>query len=100
MDRPLHSITPGKVFYKDLWENQMLFWAVVLGSITVPVCIYVPALNIKVFYQAPIGWEWGIIVGLSIFFMIASLLWKLFVRSKDWYKNLGKVPEADGENDL
>ena len=54
-DRSVFSITPGRPFYKDLWENKILFWTVVLGCVSIPLAIYIPVLNSRVFYQAPIS---------------------------------------------
>lgn len=36
-------------FFKDVWENQFLFWAVTLGSVVVFPCIYIPGFNTTVF---------------------------------------------------
>ncbi|EEB88338.1 hypothetical protein MPER_13877, partial [Moniliophthora perniciosa FA553] len=42
LDRPLFNMTPGRPFWVDLWNNQVLFWSVVIGSASVPSAIYVP----------------------------------------------------------
>ncbi|KAK7443736.1 hypothetical protein VKT23_015518 [Stygiomarasmius scandens] len=93
LDRPLFNMTPGQPFWVDLWANQVLFWSVVLGIASVPITVYVPGLNTQVFYQRGITWEWGIVVGMTIFFIIACELWKVLVRSKSWYANIGKERE-------
>jgi len=41
------------------------------------IAIYIPGFNTKVFYQSPIDWEWGIVAGLSLVFVIYCELWKL-----------------------
>lgn len=35
VNRSMFSLTPGIPFYKDLWRNQVLLWAVVGGMISV-----------------------------------------------------------------
>lgn len=35
VDRSMFALTPGRMFYIDLWENQVLFWSVILGMVTV-----------------------------------------------------------------
>lgn len=42
-----------------------------------PTAIYIPFFNRRVFYQAPIGWEWGLVIGLSIVFIVWCEVWKL-----------------------
>ncbi|KAK0455617.1 uncharacterized protein EV420DRAFT_1552259 [Desarmillaria tabescens] len=76
-DRSLFSLTPGRAFYKDLWANKVLLISVVGGMITVVLPIYIPGFNSSVFYQRGIGWEWGIVFGMTIIFLIGCELWKL-----------------------
>ncbi|TFK43621.1 sodium transport ATPase [Crucibulum laeve] len=76
-DRSLFSLTPGCAFYKDLWDNQTLFWSVILGMISVVLPIYIPGFNTRVFYQSGIGWEWGLVVGMSLVFILWCEVWKL-----------------------
>ncbi|KAJ7581060.1 hypothetical protein C8J56DRAFT_1101672 [Mycena floridula] len=89
LDRPLLNITPGQPFWVDLWDNQVLFWSVVLGAASVPFAIYVPGMNTKLFYQTRITWEWGVVVSMTLVFMICCELWKVLIRSKLWYAKLG-----------
>ncbi|CAE6417894.1 unnamed protein product [Rhizoctonia solani] len=90
LDRSMFNITPGRLFTKDLWANQILFWSVVIGCASVPLAIYVPGLNTRVFYQSGITWEWGLIVGMTLVFIASAEMWKIFVRSSDWYNRLGE----------
>jgi hypothetical protein len=84
------NITPGRAFTKDLWANQILFWSVVIGCASVPLAIYVPGLNTRVFYQSGITWEWGIIAGMTLVFIASAEMWKIFVRGSNWYNRLGE----------
>ncbi|KAF9569016.1 sodium transport ATPase [Agrocybe pediades] len=76
-DRSLFSLNPGRLFLKDLWVNQVLLWSVVGGMISVVLPIYIPGFNTKVFYQSGIGWEWGVVVGMSLVFLVTCELWKI-----------------------
>ncbi|KAL0072259.1 hypothetical protein AAF712_000020 [Marasmius tenuissimus] len=93
LDRPLVAwitFSKGKKgLLAELWRNKVLFWSVILGSISVPITVYVPVLNTKVFYQGPIGWEWGVVVGMTVVFVVSVELWKAFVRCKPWYNRIG-----------
>jgi magnesium-transporting ATPase (P-type) len=76
-DRSMFSLTPGRFFVKYLLENRTLFLAVVGGMISVVLPIYIPVFNRRVFYQGPISWEWGLVIGLSLLFVVWCELWKL-----------------------
>ncbi|KAK0227152.1 hypothetical protein EDD85DRAFT_160664 [Armillaria nabsnona] len=76
-DRSLFSLTPGRVFYKDLWANKVLLISVVGGMITVVLPIYIPGFNSSVFYQRGISWEWGVVFGMTLIFLVGCELWKM-----------------------
>ncbi len=40
VERSLFALTPGVPFYKDWWANQVLFWSVVIGMISVVLRTY------------------------------------------------------------
>ncbi|GLB44749.1 putative cation transport ATPase (P-type) (TC 3.A.3) family protein [Lyophyllum shimeji] len=80
LDRSFFSLAPGSPFYKDLWANQVLLMSVIGGMISVVLPIYIPGFNTRVFYQKGISWEWGIVVGMSLVFVIWCEVWKLFCR--------------------
>jgi Ca2+-transporting ATPase len=81
MRRSMFCMTPGakspvKQCFKDIWRNQLLFWSIVGGFVTVFPIIYIPVINYTVFKHSPITWEWGVaFVGLIVF-MIGVELWK------------------------
>ncbi|TFK28820.1 sodium transport ATPase [Coprinopsis marcescibilis] len=76
-ERSMFSLTPGRPFYKDLWANQLLFWSVLGGMVSVVLPIYIPGFNNRVFYQTAIGWEWGLVAGMTIVFIVWCEIWKL-----------------------
>ena len=67
--------------FKDLLDNKFLFWAVVIGLVSVFPTVYIPVLNIKVFKHMPISWEWGIVVGMTIIFLFGMEAWKYIKRT-------------------
>ncbi|KAF8639443.1 hypothetical protein AX16_010298 [Volvariella volvacea WC 439] len=79
-DRSLFALTPGRPFYKDIWANQLLLWSVFLGMISVVLPIYIPGFNTRVFYQSGIGWEWGLVVGMTVVFIVWCEIWKIIRR--------------------
>ena len=52
--------------------------------------------------RLPIAWEWGVVIGMTALFMVAVELYKILVRSRPWFENLGceKGPApSEGSND-
>ena len=74
------TTTPYTQWMKDLWGHQISFWVrtshyflvsvnaehsgqyVVLGFIATILIIYIPVINDKVFWHAPISWEVSTII--------------------------------------
>lgn len=71
----------------DLWGNQFLFWSVIVGFVTVFPVVYIPVINNDVFLHKGIGYEWGIAIGFSLFFLLSSETWK-------WTKRIHKRKQA------
>lgn len=106
--RSMLTLTPGMPFYKDIWSNQILFWAVAGGMVSVVIPIYVPGLNSPALYMTGIGKEWGVVVAdLGIFVEVgcAVRLHQLFsvvcfveclVRPMAWYKRLENTDFVEG----
>ncbi|KAI1819481.1 hypothetical protein F4861DRAFT_534405 [Xylaria intraflava] len=67
--------------FKDLYENEFLFWAVVVGAVSVFPVVYIPVLNTKVFKHDGITWEWALAVGALVLFVAGMELWKLTKRT-------------------
>ncbi|KAF8165431.1 sodium transport ATPase [Crassisporium funariophilum] len=80
VDRSLFSLTPGQFFVKDLLANPVLLWSAVGGMVSVVLPIYIPSFNTRIFYQSGISWEWGIVVGMSLVFLVWCEIWKLIRR--------------------
>ncbi|CAH0058846.1 unnamed protein product [Clonostachys solani] len=74
MRRSFFRMQPGSKKYFtqwmiDVWRNQFLFWAIMIGFFTLFPLIYIPKLNTIVFKHSEISWEWGIVfIAAGIFF--------------------------------
>lgn len=79
-----HSTNPTQ-FVHDIWENQFLFWSVVIGAVSVFPAVYIPGLNTSVFKHAPITWEWAPAFICVIVFVSGMELWKVVKRSTGWF---------------
>jgi potassium/sodium efflux P-type ATPase len=62
--------------FKDLYENKFLFWAVVIGALSVFPTVYIPYLNRDVFKHTSISWEWGVVVGMTVIYVLGIEAWK------------------------
>ncbi|KAL8716235.1 MAG: hypothetical protein Q9220_000140 [cf. Caloplaca sp. 1 TL-2023] len=64
-------------FWHDIYSsNRFLFWAVVLGALSVFPAVYIPGLNTSVFKHGSIGWEWALAVGAVVILVTGVELWK------------------------
>ena len=67
-------------FFHDIYENKFLFWAVVIGAVSVFPAVYIPGLNTSVFKHRGISWEWGISFGCVFLFVLGMEAWKAIKR--------------------
>ena len=72
-------------FFHDIWENQFLFWAVVIGAVSVFPAVYIPGLNTSVFKHKGITWEWGLAFGSVFVFVLGVEGWKATKRATGWF---------------
>jgi potassium/sodium efflux P-type ATPase len=75
-----HS-TSGFPLFKDLYENRFLFWAVTLGAVSVFPAVYIPVLNTSVFKHTAISWEWAVVVGMTVVYVLGVEAWKYTKRT-------------------
>ncbi|GAB5037413.1 potassium sodium efflux p-type fungal-type, partial [Nannochloropsis oceanica] len=64
----------------NFFENRLLFGSVLLGIVTLLPIIYIPSVAENVFYQAPISWEWGLVLGACVIFIFCSEVYKACIR--------------------
>lgn len=78
----------------DVWDNKFLFWAIIIGFVTLFPLLYIPTLNTVVFKHLPITWQWGIVFIAAGLFFAGVEAWKfakrVYFRRKD-SKRLGKT---------
>lgn len=67
--------------FKDLYENRFLFWAVAIGAVSVFPAVYIPVLNTDVFKMVGISWEWGVVFGMTVVYILGVELWKYVKRT-------------------
>ncbi|GAO47406.1 putative sodium P-type ATPase [Saitoella complicata NRRL Y-17804] len=105
MRNSLFRRADGKPWYNityqwaiDVWQNQFLFWSVILGFVTVFPVIYIPVINDVVFKHKGISWEWAVaFVGL-ILFLIGVDVWKWCKRV--YFRHFGDNRAHNPEEDL
>lgn len=67
--------------FEDLYSNQFLFWSVMIGALSVFPVVYIPRLNTSVFKHTSISWEWGVVVGFTLLYVLGVEGWKYVKRS-------------------
>jgi Na+-exporting ATPase len=87
----MFSITPGRPFWVDMWMNKVLLFSVLGVTVSTLLPIYVPGFNDKAMYQGPIGWEWGLVFGMTVLFVVYAEVWK--IARKPLYKRAGWAKE-------
>jgi magnesium-transporting ATPase (P-type) len=85
-------------FFKDIYENKFLFYAVVVGAMIVFPCVYIPGFNDKVFKQKPITWEWALSVGAVAVFVAGMEAWKFTKRTTGWFAEDERDPNPRGRS--
>ena len=66
--------------FSTLYSNHFLFWACITGFIVVFPLIYIPEVNLRVFKHKAIGWEWGLVLGLTFVYVVVIESWKGYKR--------------------
>lgn len=74
------ATSPNKVrnfaLFDKLYANVFLFWACITGFLVVFPLIYLPQVNRVVFKHGGIGWEWGVVVGCTVGYVVVVETWK------------------------
>lgn len=81
MRRSFFRMQPGSNKYftqwmHDVWRNKFLFWAILLGFVTLFPTLYIPVINHAVFKHTGISWEWGIVLVAAFLFFLGIEGWK------------------------
>ena len=68
-------------FFRDIWNNQFLFWSVVIAAASVFPAVYIPGLNTSVFKHQGITWEWAPAIVCVFVFVSGMEAWKFVKRA-------------------
>ncbi|KAI8264677.1 Sodium transport ATPase 2 [Colletotrichum sp. SAR11_239] len=85
-------------WFWDTWRNKLLFFAIIIGFVTIFPLTYIPVLNTKVFKHAPITWEWGIVFVCAVLFFAGIEAWKWAKRiyfRRQSHKQHGANPDLE-----
>ncbi|KAF4820369.1 Sodium transport ATPase 5 [Colletotrichum tropicale] len=79
--RSFFRMQPGSKKYftqwmYDVWRNRFLFWAIMLGFVTLFPLLYIPVINTIVFKHKGITWEWAIVFIAAGLFFAGVEAWK------------------------
>ncbi|KAF5696968.1 potassium sodium efflux P-type transporter [Fusarium globosum] len=66
---------PFSVF-KTIYHNKFLFWSVVAGFVMIFPIVYIPYLNTEVFKHKGLSWEWGVVAGCVVVYIVLIEMWK------------------------
>ncbi|KAJ5306033.1 hypothetical protein N7508_005048 [Penicillium antarcticum] len=67
--------------FPTVWDNKFLFWAVMAGFVIAFPVIYLPVVNQLVFKHQAITWEWGVVFGCTVVYLILVESWKAVKRA-------------------
>ncbi|KAK1957444.1 potassium/sodium efflux P-type ATPase [Colletotrichum sublineola] len=81
MRRSFFRMQPGSKKYftqwmVDVWRNKFLFWAIMIGFVTLFPLLYIPVINTDVFKHKGISWEWAIVFIAAALFFAGVESWK------------------------
>ncbi|GIZ48911.1 hypothetical protein CKM354_001195400 [Cercospora kikuchii] len=85
MRRSFFRMQPGSKKYFTQWwydvrRNKFLFWAILIGFVTIFPTLYIPVINTVVFKHVGITWEWGVVFISALLFFLGIELWKFAKR--------------------
>ena len=85
MRRSMFRLNPNDThpfpFFRDIWNNQFLFWSVVIAAASVFPAVYIPGLNTSVFKHQGITWEWAPAIVCVFVFVSGMEAWKFVKRA-------------------
>ncbi|CUS14038.1 unnamed protein product [Tuber aestivum] len=74
-------------FFRDVYRNKFLFYAVAIGAASVFPVVYIPGLNTGVFKHKGITWEWALSFGAIPVFICGVEAWKFIKRKYGLFNN-------------
>ncbi|KAI5459560.1 sodium transport ATPase [Mariannaea sp. PMI_226] len=103
--RSFFAMQPGSKKYftqwmVDVWRNKFLFWAVIIGFITLFPTLYIPVINTVVFKHLGIDWEWSIVFICATLFFAGVEAWKWTKRIYYRHQEAKKGQERKSGTDI
>lgn len=86
------------IFHMNITDNRFLALTFFLGLAILPLTYYVSFLCNQWFYQAPITWEWGLIVLSGIVFLLFSECYKACIRKRLFLSEEDELRRRANEN--
>ncbi|PVG04087.1 putative Na+-transporting ATPase ENA-1 [Serendipita vermifera] len=81
----VHAITCKhllrSIFHMRLLDNPSLLWSAGCLALTTFPILYIPAINDRIFQLSGITWQWGLVVGQLVLYLVAAELYKLVKRT-------------------
>ncbi|CAG9990231.1 unnamed protein product [Clonostachys byssicola] len=89
---------PGPLsVFKTVYHNKFLFWSVVCGFLATFPVVYIPYLNTRVFKHLGLTWEWGVVAGAVVLYVVLIESWKALKRAFGWGVDKHPVLTATAE---
>ncbi|KAI1325955.1 potassium/sodium efflux P-type ATPase [Xylariaceae sp. FL0255] len=64
---------------ENITHNRPLFWIVIMGFVSTITTVHT-SMNERVLEHTDITWEWGLVLGFLILFIVMAEIWKSFKR--------------------
>lgn len=79
-----HAITcknlTRSIFKMNLLDNTSLLWSAGCLALTTFPILYIPAVNDRIFQLSGLTWQWGLVFGQLVVYLVAAELYKLTKR--------------------
>lgn len=68
------------IFQMDLMDNKLLLWSAFALSLSVFPVLYIPKISDYAFQVLGLKWEWGIVFGMVLVYLVCTELYKMLRR--------------------
>lgn len=68
------------LFQMDLMDNKLLLWSAFALSLSVFPVLYIPKISDYAFQVLGLKWEWGIVFGMVLVYLVCTELYKMLRR--------------------
>jgi len=85
-------------FFRDVYGDRFLFYAVVIGALSVFPAVYIPVLHTAVSKHKGISWEWALSLGAVVVFVTGVEGWKFAKRQFGGFDSARGSKRMDGDD--